>query len=364
MRTFLKFLALVILVAAVGAVAYGSVLWGRVNEPFKGYDTEQYVQIPQGATTPAIGRQLVERGIVRDQLTFRVALLWSGRSRALKAGEYRFDQPLHAVAVVDRLARGDVHVRRITFPEGLTVREMAALYEARGFGATAEFVAAAQDERLIADLDPDATDLEGYLFPETYEVQTGTPPATLVARMVQGFRAALDDELRRLAAEQGLTTRQVVTLAALVEEETGESDERPRVAAVYRNRMRLGMPMQADPTLIYALQKAGRYDGNIRKTDLGFDSPYNTYKYPGLPPGPIASPGQGSLAAAVRPADVRYLYFVSRNDGTHAFAETLAEHNANVRKFQVEYFREQRRRQGEGDREKGIGLGQRAGPRK
>jgi UPF0755 protein len=136
-----------------------------------------------------------------------------------------------------------------------------------------------------------------------------------------------------------LTTRQAVTLASLVEKETGKADERSLVAAVYRNRLKIGMAMQADPTVVYALRKAGNYDGNIRKEDLSLDSPYNTYRYPGLPPGPIAAPGKASLEAALKPADVPYLYFVSRNDGSHVFARTLAEHNRNVREFQVLYFR-------------------------
>jgi UPF0755 protein len=141
-----------------------------------------------------------------------------------------------------------------------------------------------------------------------------------------------------------LSVRQLVTLASLVEKETARPDERPAVAGVYANRLRIGMPLQCDPTVIYALQQAGTYDGNIRRADLAFDSPYNTYRYPGLPPGPIAAPGRGSLEAAAAPADVPYLYFVSRNDGSHVFARTLAEHNRNVRQYQIEYFREQRRR--------------------
>ena len=141
-----------------------------------------------------------------------------------------------------------------------------------------------------------------------------------------------------------MTTRQVVTLASLIEKETAKADERPLVAAVYRNRMTRGMGMQADPTVVYALMKAGKYDGNIRRDDLSFDSPYNTYRYPGLPPGPIAAPGRASLEAALTPADVPYLYFVSRNDGSHVFATTLKEHNANVYQFQVLYFRAQRAR--------------------
>ncbi len=207
---------------------------------------------------------------------------------------------------------------------------------------------------LIADLDPVARDLEGYLFPETYTLPRGTPAAKLVGLMVERFRTIFTEEMRRTAADQGFSVRQVVSLAALVEKETGKEDERPVVAAVYRNRFRIGMPMQADPTVVYALERANRYDGNIRRADLDFDSPYNTYRYPGLPPGPIASPGKASLEAALAPADVKFLYFVSRNDGSHVFAETLAEHNANVQRFQVEYFRNQRRAE-QRAREQGAG---------
>jgi UPF0755 protein len=160
--------------------------------------------------------------------------------------------------------------------------------------------------------------------------------------MLDRFRTVYGEQMRARAAAQGLTTRQLVTLASIVEKETGKAEERPIIAAVFRNRLKIGMPLQADPTVVYALQRAHRYDGNIRKDDLSMESGYNTYKYPGLPPGPIASPGKASLEAALMPADVSYLYFVSRNDGSHVFATTLAEHANNVRKFQVDYFRAQR----------------------
>jgi UPF0755 protein len=170
------------------------------------------------------------------------------------------------------------------------------------------------------------------------------PASRVIGAMVDRFRSIYGEEMRTRAAAEGLTVRQLVTLASIVEKETGKPEERPMVAAVYRNRMKIGMPMQADPTIVYALQKAHRYNGNIRRDDLAMDSPYNTYKYPGLPPGPIASPGKASLEAALMPADVPYLYFVSRNDGSQVFASTLAEHDRNVRKFQVEYFRNERGR--------------------
>ena len=341
---------LVILAAAAGGGAWWA--YTRVQAPYRGAAAaETFVEIPAGTGPIGIGSRLVDAGIVQDAWTFRVAVLLSGRARELKAGEYRFDAPMTALEVVDKIARGDVDMRLLTFREGLTVAEMAVVFEARGFGVAAEFTTAAQNAQLIQDLDPTARDLEGYLFPETYALPRNTPASEVVAQMVAGFKKAFDEGLRSAATAEGLTVRQAVTLASLVEKETASGDERPLVAAVYRNRMKIRMGMQADPTVIYALQKAGRYDGNLSKADLQFDSPYNTYRYAGLPPGPIASAGRASLAAAVTPAAVKYLYFVSRNDGTHVFATTLAEHNQNVFTWQVEYFRNRRRGPGSGSRQ-------------
>lgn len=326
-------------------VFVGTILWVRTTDLYRGYDdAERFVEIPQGAGTADIGRRLVDAGVVRDMWSFRAAVWWTGDSRKLKAGEYRFDRPVSAVSVVEKIARGEVYGRRVTFPEGRTIAEMAKIYESQGFGTAADFVAAAGDATRIADIDPAARDLEGYLFPETYTLPRGVPAARLIEQMVGRFRAVFTEDMRQRAMEQGQTVREIVTLASLVEKETAQPEERPLVAAVYRNRTKIGMGMQADPTVVYALQKAGRYNGNIRKQDLSFDSPYNTYKHPGLPPGPIASPGKASLEAALSPADVKYLYFVSRNDGTHVFAESLEAHNRNVQKFQVDYFRAQRGR--------------------
>jgi UPF0755 protein len=160
--------------------------------------------------------------------------------------------------------------------------------------------------------------------------------------MVERFAKVLTPELRQAASDRGRTIRQLVTLASIVEKETAQAGERPEVAAVYSNRLQIGMALQCDPTVIYALERVGKFDGNLRRDDLQFDSPYNTYRYPGLPPGPIAAPGKASLEAAAHPADADFLYFVSRNDGSHAFARTLDEHNRNVQQFQVQYFRARR----------------------
>jgi UPF0755 protein len=260
----------------------------------------------------------------------------------LKAGEYRFDRPMTAREVLAKIVRGEVDLVNVTFPEGLTVAEMSKIFEAHGFGAASAFVDAAQDASLILALDPAAHDLEGYLFPDTYAVPRRTDAARLVHAMVERFHKVLSPELRQAAEARGLTVRQLVTLASIVEKETAQPDERPLVAAVYANRLRIGMGLQCDPTVIFALARAGRFTGNLRRDDLQFDSPYNTYRYPGLPPGPIAAPGKGSLEAAAHPAEADYVYFVSRNDGSHEFARTLDEHNRNVQKFQVQYFRDRR----------------------
>lgn len=346
MGKWLRRLALVVVTAAVAAG--GAAWWLRAEAlaPYRGFDGDAvFVDVPSGSGPRAIGARLAASGVVKDARTFRVALWLTGRARELKAGEYRFTAPASAVDVVGTLATGAIYTRPVTFREGLTIDEMADVYASSGLGSREAFVEAARHVSLIRDLDPEATDLEGYLFPDTYPVPRQTPAATLVGQMVRGFRAALTPDLIARAAADGLVVRQVVTLAALVEKETAQDAERPIVAAVYRNRHRIGMGMQADPTVIFALQKAGKWDGNISREDLQFDSPYNTYRYGGLPPGPIAAPGKRALEAVVAPAPVDYLYFVSKNDGTHVFATTLAEHNRNVYEWQVKFFRDRRARQ-------------------
>jgi UPF0755 protein len=317
-----RLIVLLVVLAAIGAAVAGY-FYARVDERFQGFESaEQYVEIPQGAGSQTIGRALVQAGVVRDEWTFRLAVYLTGTARELKAGEYRFAGPSSPKDVARRLARGDVYLRPITFPEGLTIKEMARLFESRGFGTAGAFTKAASNTGPIRAIDAKADDLEGYLFPETYNLPRRADANLLVAQMTSRFLGVFDEALRREAEAQSRTVREVVTLASLVEKETAKAEERPIVAAVY------------------ALEKAGKYDGNLNRENLRFDSPYNTYRYAGLPPGPIAAPGRASIEAVLRPARVDYLYFVSRNDGSHVFATTLAEHNRNVREWQKLFFKE------------------------
>ena len=331
----------VVLALIAGAAFY--LINRRVTAPYRGYSTpEQIIEIPSGIGPNEIGRRLVTAGVIRDQATFRLALSMSRSARHLQAGDYRFDRPMSAVEVIGKIARGEVDLVSITFPEGLTIAEMSKIFEASGLGSASAFAEAARNVALIRELDGVAADLEGYLFPDTYAVPHRADASVVVGLMIDRFRRVLTPELRAAAEARSITVRQLVTLASIVEKETARPDERARVAAVYANRLRIGMALQCDPTVIYALQKTGTYNGNLRRDDLLFDSPYNTYRYPGLPPGPIAAPGKGSIEAAAQPAATGDLYFVSRNDGSHEFARTLDEHNQNVRKYQIQYFRERR----------------------
>jgi UPF0755 protein len=344
MKGVVRWTGIALIVAGLVAGTIAGLSLQGLSQPFSGYTgSEQFVELLPGDGTPVIARKLVDAGVVRDRWTFRVALWRTGAARRLQAGEYRFERPMSAVEVVLKLARGDVYLRAITFPEGLTVREMSGVFEARGLGSAAAFVAAASaGASLVQDIDPAARDLEGYLFPETYSLSRHLGAVELVRMMVGRFHQVFTAELRAAAAARGLTPRQAVTVASLVEKETAKPDERSLIAGVYLHRLSVGMALQCDPTVIYALESRNQYQGNLTHENLLVDSPYNTYRYPGLPPGPIAAPSRGSLEAVAHAEPVEYLYFVSRNDGSHVFARTLVEHNRNVHTYQVEYFRQKR----------------------
>lgn len=299
------------------------------------------VEVRRGQRTAAILQNLQKAGILRDEWIPLIYMKLLRSRDSVKAGTYEFDRPLAPIDVVDKLVRGDVILRTITIREGLDRFAIGRIFAEAGFGTEEQWKRATDEEELIRDIEPDADSLEGYLFPDTYKFDPGTSPDAIVKAMVANFRRNWGDEIAFITT--GLTPHQTVTLASIIETEAQLPQERPIVASVYMNRVRRRMLLGADPTVIYALKLAGRWDGNIRKADLQIDSPYNTYRSPGLPPGPIANPGLASLRAAAAPATTPYIYFVARNDGSHVFSTNAAEHNRNVEKYQRQYFRNLRK---------------------
>ncbi len=290
-----------------------------------GPTAEKFVLLRPGASARGIAHKLQDEGILRSAPAF--LLLHAVKRRSLKAGEYRFDHPADAFETYDRLARGDIFVRTVVVPEGYNIFEIANAVELAGLGSKQDFLKVARDPALIRDLDPEAPSLEGYLFPDTYEFTRTQSMRDIAAAMTRRFRQE--------AKSIGLTgdLHRVVTMASIVEKETAAPEERPLVAGVYFNRIARHMALDADPSVVYAALLAGRYTGVIHVSDLEFDSPYNTYKYPGQPPGPIASPGRTALLAALHPPATDFLYFVSDNQGHHRFARTLDEHSRNVASY-------------------------------
>jgi UPF0755 protein len=305
-------------------IAAGAATW-LVFAPF-GPSVETFVELEKGSSTLQMGRQLEAAGVVRSQFAFDLVRWW--KRGTLKAGEYRFDHPVAVTEVYARISRGDVYTRTVVIPEGSSLFEIAARLEQAGFGTRQSFLeGAAKEVGLVADLDPRATSLEGYLFPDTYHFARKFTPAQICTAMVKRFKV--------VAGQLGLkgNVHAVVTLASLVERETAVAAERPLVAGVFENRMARKMPLMTDPSVIYGLELNGRWRGAIYASDLKFDTPYNTYLHAGLPPGPVANPGVRSLRAAMEPTKSNYLYFVAAGadpQGHSRFASSLEEHAKNV----------------------------------
>ena len=338
-------IALVATVAAVAAAAVG-VLRADWTTPYAGYAAGGvFVEIPRGMGEAGIARTLEGSGVVRSALSFRALEVRHPHTR-LEAGEYHFERPETPEQVFETLAHGRVYLVSVTVPEGETMFAIASLLEAKGVAGRDDFLAAAKRPALVADIAPGAPSLEGFLFPATYQFprhQTGTK---IAEAMVRRFREAWAESAAAVPESQrpggAFGPLQVVTLASLVEKETGVAEERELVSSVFRNRLRKNIALDCDPTVIYGLVLAGRYNGQLLLADLRVDSPYNTYRRRGLPPGPIANPGEASIRAALHPAAGDWLYFVATGDGGHAFSRTLAEHNQNVAKYRKKEARRRR----------------------
>jgi UPF0755 protein len=314
-RTTGRLLLLAIL--AAGFLAY------RLIRPYQGFQGETFVDIPRGASTATMAGMLAEAGVVRSRWDFLLARL-AKRGRVVQAGEYRFNHPASPVEVLGRIARGDIFFYELVVPEGKNMFDIAAAVEQLGLFKASRFLAAAGSPALIHDLDPLAPSLEGYLFPDTYKLSRHTTPDDLCRRMTTKFREALASRMR------SEDVHRTVTLASLVEKESKLPEDRPKIAAVFENRLRIGMKLDCDPTTIYAALLEGRYHGVIHRSDLDSDDPYNTYRHAGLPPGPIAGPSLASIAAVETPAHTDALYFVLRpgGSGAHEFSSNIAAHEA------------------------------------
>jgi UPF0755 protein len=314
-------------------VAAGVLLAGAATlslfESYRGFQGETFVQLDRGAGSAAIARTLAEAGVIRYAWQFWI-LRGMEPSARLQAGEYRFAGPATAREVFGRIARGDVYYLEFTVPEGSNMFDIARSLEAAGAMPAEDFLRAAADPTPIHDLDPEAKTLEGYLFPATYRLAHSITAAELCNQMTGQFRR----QWKMLAAARTAEVHPTVTLASLVEKETSLPDERPLVAGVFANRLRKGMLLECDPTTIYAALLEGRYRGAIYRSDLVSQNAYNTYQNPGLPPGPIASPGRDAIAAALNPSQTDYLYFVAKpSGGSHQFSAGLAAHQKAVREY-------------------------------
>ena len=332
----MKIFAALILLLVIAAGAAAGYLWYCIETPYNGIpdDDIAYVDIPHGASSRAVAHILKKAGVIRNSFALE---LYARRhpKRTLEAGEYLFDHPLSGKEVFWKLANGEVYQQPFTVREGETIFDIARDLEAAKYMPADDFLKAAEDPSEIKDLFPEARTLEGFLFPATYNLPKHAPAEELTGMMVKKFREALAKVLPNgdTGTDPSVSIGSVVTLASLVERETPKPEERPLVAGVFTNRLSKNMPLQCDPTVIYALQMDDEYNGTLRLRDLRLNSPYNTYVNRGLPPGPIGNPGEVALRAALHPAETDYLYFVANTQGGHFFASSLAEHNTNVAKY-------------------------------
>jgi UPF0755 protein len=311
-------------------------VYRKVFFPYHGYSKSVVVRIETGNSVTSISSLLHRQGIIANSGYFKQYYRWFFRGKTLKAGEYLFDGPLTMRQVIQKLILGKAILYKITLNEGLGTDDMALIFQEAGIFAAREFILTARNTELISDLDPEAADLEGYLFPDTYLVRKDISAAEMVALMVSRFKENFSNTFIWRARDIGFTIRQAVSMASLIEKETAARDERFLVSSVFHNRLRHRMLLDCDSTIIYALKKSGRYRGKLGWADLKFPSPYNTRLYRGLPPGPIGNPGYASLEAALYPENTDYLFFVAKDGNSHYFSKTLAEHNRAVKKFIID----------------------------
>ena len=325
----------IIALAFAGICAAGLLYMHFMNwsdAPMAAESQEKIFTVAPGQGLKQTAAALKQEQLVSDALRFTLLARIEKKDTLIQAGEYFLSAAMTPRQILNQLVAGRVHLYRVTIPEGYTLVQIAAAVAKAGLASETEFLETARDPDMAARLGIDAATLEGYLFPDTYYFPRGLDSATIAAAMVKQFRAAFTPQWEARAAELGMSVHEVVTLASIIEKETGAPQERPLISSVFHNRLAKGMRLETDPTVIYGIAD---FDGNIKRRHLETYTPYNTYKISGLPPGPIASPGALALEAALYPAQSNYLYFVSKKDGTHQFSTTIADHNAAVRRYQL-----------------------------
>ncbi len=330
-KLILSIMGLVLLLsAAAGWVIMD--LYRFAHQPASPQTVGAIITVAPGETFNALTAELKRKNIITSEQRFKMLARFTGDDKRLKAGEYGLDTAMTPLQVLDELVTGRILVHRLTIPEGFTIAQIAAEVERSGLGQADTFKDMTADAQLIRDLGLEAPTLEGYLFPDTYYFSRGTSMRSMVLKMVAHFQEQFPPAWRQRAQELHLTVHQVVTLASIIEKETGDPTERPLIASVFLNRLKKKMRLESDPTVIYGIDQ---FDGNLTRRQLRTSTPYNTYVIKGLPPGPIANPGSGAIEAALYPAQTDYLFFVSKQDGTHYFSKSIQEHNEAVRKYQL-----------------------------
>ncbi|MFW6123742.1 MAG: endolytic transglycosylase MltG [Acidobacteriota bacterium] len=325
--------ALIFIVAA-SLFFSGWFLW-EYHHPKSILSPNTVFEAEKGSSASRIAHQLKKANIIKKKWPFLLGYKLFYPKEKLIAGEYEFNPPLSVKEVLKKIIQGEIKLHPITVPEGLNIWETADLLSKKYSMNKEKILLYAQNTQLISSLNPEAQDLEGYLFPETYHIPKKISEEELIKNMVSQFKKTFNPQWRERTRKMGMNIREVVTLASLIEEETSVSEEKGLVSSVFHNRLQIGMKLDCDPTIIYALKKKGDYQGRLRNKDLKLDSPYNTYLYQGLPPGPISNPGKESLEAALFPSKTEYLYFVSKNNGIHKFSSTFKEHQKAVIKYQI-----------------------------
>lgn len=329
MKSLVRLFA-VLLMVATGAGAW---VYYRLNQPYKGFSEPVFIEFAHGTSTRAIATRLARSGVIEDRWLFLAARAVR-RGANLQAGEYKFDKAASPLDVFGRIARGDIYYMELLIPEGFNMYDIAEAVGKLGTIPPETFLTAAKNPAMIRDLDPKAPSLEGYLFPNKYRIYRHTTAEQLCRMMTKEFRA----QWQAIAGQSGnahANVHDAITLASMIEREARQPAERPVIASVFRNRLRIGMKLDCDPTTVYAALLDNRYRGTIHRSDLANTSLWNTYQHTGLPPGPIANPGAGSIRAALDPADTRYLYFVAKADGSgqHTFSDSLVKHEAAVAQY-------------------------------